>query len=366
MQLRNSLPRDVSMRRPVMGTDGAERAEREVVGGTRTACTPAGAALVARMLGKPYPHTTEKEQPTAKRKPEEERRREPDDEDCYSVDAGEWWAFGRDLASSSLIGTRPLRGRRRPLAATMLPEQGTSTTTANASIAPAGIVGAVPGTVQGRSESMTTSERGDVRAASAGNVAGGSSSGTPGTLPVVEPRGTLGASGTARGSGTFMMEETRAERDVGNRRGRVEAEEGVDVGVVGVGLEAGEGKRLVEKARRRGNDPTRRRGRPRASIDRSRQRVLDLETFIPELLRRPEAFPRCASVGGAAKNVGAGRENGAGGAGAEGLDVGCGGAPEEGIRRCPRASATDYHCVTVGLMEGGRRVSEAVCSSQMK
>lgn len=338
MQRGNSPPGDVSVRRAVTGTGEAERAEREVVGETRTAGTPAGAALVARMLGKPHPPAKE-QQPMAKQQPEEGQQRDLDDEDCYAVDAGEWWAFGRDLASSSLISTRPLRGRRRPVAATMPREPGpsttTTTTTAAASTTPAVIVGAVPGTVQRISASMTSSERGDVRATSAVNVDAGSSAGAPETVPVVEPEGMLGASGQR-----------------------------VDPGVVGVGLEAeqgaGEGKRQGGKEWRRGNDPTRRRGRPRASIDRSRQRVLDLETFIPELLRHPEAFPRCTSIGGAAKNASAARENGAGGAGAGGLDAGYGGSREEGIRRCPRAIATDYHCVTVGLMEGGRRVRSCV------
>ena len=106
-----------------------------------------------------------------------------------------------------------------------------------------------------------------------------------------------------------------------------------------------------------------------ASIDKSRQRVFDLEVFISQLLLRREAFPEAAKRGGAdadaaaraegGDEAGAGRrcsgqsgESGDRGRPNAGIDAGgnCAGAP------CRSALATDYHCVTAGLMDGGRRV----------
>lgn len=112
--------------------------------------------------------------------------------------------------------------------------------------------------------------------------------------------------------------------------------------------------------------PRRRRRPARASIDRSRQRVLDLEVFISQLLRKPEAFAGDREVGRGAEelsgNGGGGDEAGSSGGlrrgSAPSVTVGEGGRP---LR--PSALATDYHCVTVGLFDGGRRVSRMVLIS---
>lgn len=86
-----------------------------------------------------------------------------------------------------------------------------------------------------------------------------------------------------------------------------------------------------------------RRRTARASIDRSRQRVFDVEVFISHLVKQPRAF-FTATV----------EESG----------------PCDEGRRLPRGdvanrrmdgshpSVTDYHCETVGLMDDGYRVSD--------
>lgn len=91
--------------------------------------------------------------------------------------------------------------------------------------------------------------------------------------------------------------------------------------------------------------------RARASIDRSRQRILDLEAFISELLRRPEAFPR--------RSEGVKRARGRREASPTPVCGPAAATAGEGGGFPAFALAKDYHCVTVGLTEAGHRVRAA-------
>ena len=96
-----------------------------------------------------------------------------------------------------------------------------------------------------------------------------------------------------------------------------------------------------------------------ASIYTSRQRVFDIEIFISKLLREPWALPEELTV--APRNHGVSTEKGVG----EG-NAGSGGRSEEkgepvsddceGWLNFPVAN--DYHCITIGLQDGGRRVRD--------
>lgn len=147
---------------------------------------------------------------------------------------------------------------------------------------------------------------------------------------------------------------------------------GEEAGVGGAGGEESGGRTTTGRTGREKGGSGRRRAV--ASIDKSRQRVFDLEVFISQLLLRREAFPEAAKRRGADADAAAaaaaaraeggdehragrrcsGEASGSGDRGRSnpGVDAGgnCAGAP------CRSALATDYHCVTAGLMDGGRRV----------
>lgn len=214
-----------------------------------------------------------------------------------------WWAVGRDLPSTPLISTRPLPCRR-PVAGT------------GAAAPP--------------------------RRAAAVATAGG------GETVATAPR-SLASSVNDGGGGPEAQGVTQGERGRG-----------------GAGSATVEGEDRPQ--RRQQQQQPRQKLRARASIDRSLQRVLDLEMFISQLLRKPEAFAGERGAGpGAVRGGKEGRssENG-GGCGEEAGSSGgvrrgsvqSAAVGEGGCRSvCASALATDYHCVTVGLVDGGRRVS---------
>lgn len=95
----------------------------------------------------------------------------------------------------------------------------------------------------------------------------------------------------------------------------------------------------------------------RASMDRSRQRVFDVEVFISHLVKQPRAFFATTAEERRSSNTESGKRD-----------------PRDGRRRLPQGAVadrrmvglpgdshplpTDYHCETVGLMDGGCRVSK--------
>ena len=151
--------------------------------------------------------------------------------------------------------------------------------------------------------------------------------------------------GVAEGDGASSGSSEAAAGDTGAGAGG----EGL-VGTRGVGERLQAAPAAPARRRRRG------RRKSYATADRSRQCVLDLEVFISQLLLRREAFPDLSGVrqpqpspptpipipAPPRKRKSPGSCGGSGG-----------GEPSGGA---PAVLATDYHCVTVGLMDGGRRV----------
>lgn len=277
---------------------------------------------------------------------------------------GEWWACGKDLPSTPLITTRPLPSRRSISVASPRTSSSAPATAASA---------ALPFVAQtAAAASMTSSRRGG-DSGSDFIVGGGGGRGLQGmalravtdrrsrTIPergsgtVLEPGSSMGEGRRGVGSGSEVGRQgagqKRTERST--REESTMERRGIGTGVGEITAAERNGPSMDEirsgSRRRRSRGSS---GRARASIDRNRQRVMDLEVLISELLRRPEAFPHGGGGrggGGVVRNGGTAREKVGGVQGEEVEEV------EEEARR-PNAIATDYHCVTVGLMEGGHRV----------
>lgn len=227
-----------------------------------------------------------------------------------------WWAFGRDLPSCPLISTHPLACRRpaagRP-APTPREEQGAGAARLSA-------VSRVGGAGTGDETAREVPPRSGGREVFGERHAGDGGGGGAG-----------GGESNRRATGCTGR-DSAGGGDSGGRTTGIPGKEG---------------------ARRR---------RAMASIDKSRQRVFDLEVFISQLLLRREAFPDADTAvgveggrehGARSRCPGRARENGDRGqtnpVGGEGGGNCAGGA-------CRSALATDYHCVTAGLTDGGSRV----------
>eukprot|EP00752_Nemacystus_decipiens_P001542 g1510.t1 len=255
-----------------------------------------------------------------------------------------WWACGRDLPSSPLLTTRALPCCRRSatggggVAATAREE---------AAVAAAAEAEAAEREAQGR-------------AARGGGVA-----------VIAEPALVLGRSTESSGEGEGAVEGYGSSS---TRRGCGESAaggggRGGGEGVAGAGGQPAAPAVPSQAAQRPPSAATaaparRRRGRSRsayATAERGRQRVLDLEVFISQLLLRREAFPgfsgarqppptTCTPTPEPIPTPGRKRKSTGGCCSSPG-----GGASAQ-LAPPPPVLATDYHCVTVGLMDGGRRV----------
>ncbi|CAN0548063.1 unnamed protein product, partial [Ectocarpus sp. 12 AP-2014] len=283
-----------------------------------------------------------------------------------------WWACGRDLPSMPLVGThRVLPFRRR----------GPATSVPAATAEPA-----LAATARGAGQLRSRREGGGTAEPAAETPSGGSSISRP-TEGDAEGEGVTRRSG-GRVSSDRILPAGRGGSGSGDR---TEAER---VAVAGVGG-AEEGRHPAEPAAAAAaaasaDRTVGRRRRAYASSDKSRQRVLDLEVFISQLLLRREAFPESktphasrsppppppseskptegktvAAAAVTSGGVGGESAHAGGGSGgdtsrAEGADSN--GGVDEGDAdgfsgNAPSVHATDYHCVTAGLRDGGRGVS---------
>eukprot|EP00903_Cladosiphon_okamuranus_P013580 g12649.t1 len=241
-----------------------------------------------------------------------------------------WWACGRDLLSSPLVGTRPLPCRRRAAdggeAAAVSATGGAEPR--EAARGDGGAAMAEPA-LPSSSSAVANSVEGE-----GGGVVEGydsSSSSSSSSEGVAEDKGGGGGSaGTGTGTG-----------------GMQEGPPAAAPPPPPVPTPAAQSRRWRRGKRRRAY----------ATADRSRQRVLDLEVFISQLLLRREAFPELSEArqpplptpAPTTTTTTASRKRKSSGRG-------CGGPGGGSSQGAPPVLATDYHCVTVGLMNGGRRV----------
>ncbi|CAM9311876.1 unnamed protein product, partial [Ectocarpus fasciculatus] len=308
-----------------------------------------------------------------------------------------WWACGRDLPSIPLVGTHrvvPFRRRRPatgvPAAAAEPAVAATARSAGRLRSRREGEEMAEPPATEPPSggSSMSRQTEGDAEGEELARRSGGrvrsdsrsSSSGSDRGFPA--GRGGSGIDDRAENESAAVAGVTRAEEGHPPAAATAEAE-----------AEAAAAAATTATAAAAAASADRRIGRRRracASSDKSRQRVLDLEVFISQLLLRREAFPESETphpspsplqppppseskppkaktvVAAAVASGGMGGESvhaGGGGRGntsrAEGADSdgGVGGGDADGFSsRAPSVHATDYHCMTVGLMDGGRRV----------
>ncbi|CAB1097772.1 unnamed protein product [Ectocarpus sp. CCAP 1310/34] len=296
-----------------------------------------------------------------------------------------WWACGRDLPSIPLVGTHRVFPFRRRGPATSLPAA-----TAEPALA---------ATARGAGQLRSRREGGETAEPAAELPSGGSSISRP-TEGDADGQVLTRRSG-GRVSSDSGSSSSGSDRGLPAGRGgigsgdRTEAER---VAVAGVGG-AEEGRHTAEPASAAAaaaaaasaDRSLGRRRRAYASSDKSRQRVLDLEVFISQLLLRREAFPdsktphpsrspplpppppleskptEAKTVAAAAVTSGdvggesayAGGGSGGDASRAEGADSngGVGEGDADGFSaNAPSVHATDYHCVTAGLRDGGRGV----------
>lgn len=91
--------------------------------------------------------------------------------------------------------------------------------------------------------------------------------------------------------------------------------------------------------------------RARASIAKSRQRVFNIEAFMSELLSMREALPRRDGGRWGAKKAKGDKDTSP--------DHDALARDDRGDVPMATLSAIDYHCVTVGLTEGGHQVGSS-------
>ncbi|CAN0262852.1 unnamed protein product, partial [Ectocarpus sp. 12 AP-2014] len=293
-----------------------------------------------------------------------------------------WWACGRDLPSIPLVGTHRVFPFRRRGRATSVPAA-----TAEPALA---------ATARSAGQLRSRREGGETAEPAAETPFGGSSISRPTEGDAVGERVTRRSGGRvssdSSSSGSSGSDQGLSTGREGSGSGdRTEAE---PVTVAGVGR-AEEGRHPAEPppaaaaAAASADRTLGRRRRAYASSDKSRQRVLDLEVFISQLLLRREAFPESKTphasrsppppppleskptkaktvaaaavtsggVGGESAHAGGG--SGGDASPAEGADSngGVGEGDADGFSaRAPSVYATDYHCVTAGLRDGGRGV----------
>jgi len=256
----------------------------------------------------------------------------------FDASSAAWWACGRDLPTTPLVATRPL------------PCRGASPVVAGAEAAGGSAVPSLPSA----GDVTAAAEAPGARAAGALEAAQG-----PGGEPVTaipSPSSFATRTGAAEGeegqggggSGGSRRENELAGGDGGGGGGGGGAGAGAGAGAV-AGVENQRSPPIAEAASppasAQGDRCRARRRRARATADRGRQRVFDLEVFISQLLLRGEAFPRQAPPPPIPMRKSSGC----------GSEPGVGPVPAPAVR-APPVLATDYHCVTAGLLDDGRRV----------
>ncbi|CAN0131365.1 unnamed protein product, partial [Ectocarpus sp. 13 AM-2016] len=292
-----------------------------------------------------------------------------------------WWACGRDLPSIPLVGIHQVFPFRRRGRATSVPT--------------AAAEQALAATARGVGQLWSRREVGGTAEPAAETPSGGSSISRP-TEGYAEGEGVTRGSGSRVSSDSSSSGSSGSDRDLSTGRegsGSGDRTQAERVTVAGVGR-AEEGPHPAEPAAAAAAAASAdrtlgRRRRAYASSDKSRQRVLDLEVFISQLLLRREAFPESKTphasrsppppppseskpteakteAAAAATSGGVGGESAHAGGGsggdtsrAEGADSngGVGEGDADGFSgNTPSVHATDYHCVTAGLRDGGRGV----------